>query len=236
MSQRQLPNAFLRYLAENPAAANGLSEDECRLPPLTDLSKELGVSVSYLREQLEVAKAIGLVEVRPRTGMRRLPYTFFPAVRQSLAYAVALDRQHFWEYSDLRIHIEGAYWKEAVSKLIEEDHKVLNSLLAEAWLKLRGHPVEIPHLEHRRLHLTIYSRLGNPFVSGLLEAYWDLYEAVGLNLYADLDYLELVWAYHQKMVDSICSGDIDRGYQALLDHRDLLLQRHSPNNKQADSH
>jgi DNA-binding FadR family transcriptional regulator len=37
------------------------------------MSKELGVSVALLREQLEVAKAIGLVEVRPRTGIRRLP-------------------------------------------------------------------------------------------------------------------------------------------------------------------
>jgi DNA-binding transcriptional MocR family regulator len=72
---------FLRYLASREGADNG------DFPSLTDLSSELGVSVASLREQLEVARALGLVEVKPRVGIRRLPFTFLPAVRQSLGYA-----------------------------------------------------------------------------------------------------------------------------------------------------
>ena len=63
---------FMRYLAAHDGA-------EGSLPPLTDLSRELGISVAALREQLEVARALGLVEVRPRTGTRRLAYSFAPA-------------------------------------------------------------------------------------------------------------------------------------------------------------
>jgi DNA-binding FadR family transcriptional regulator len=223
MPSVQLSSEFLKYLAAFAPSSD--SDDAARLPSLSEMSKELGVSVALLREQLEVAKAIGLVEVRPRTGIRRLPYTFLPAVRQSLSYAVTVDRNYFMAYSDLRNHLEEAYWNEAASRLTQEDHQRLKDLMALAWDKLNDPSVQIPHDEHRQLHLLIFSRLGNPFVLGLLEAYWEAYETIGLNMYADYDYHRQVWTYHQQMVDAICSGDLDQGYQALSEHRDLLFPR-----------
>ncbi len=228
MPQNQLSSIFLQYLARHSSSdqtSNGDALASDRLPSLNDVSKELGVSVALLREQVEVAKAIGLVEVRPRTGIRRLPYSFLPAVRQSLSYAIAVDQSHFMEFSDLRNHIEAAYWDEATQLLTPEDHQRLMSLVNRAWEKLNGQPIQIPHEEHRQLHLCIYARLKNPFVLGLLEAYWEAYEAVGLNLYADYRYLQQVWVYHQEMVEAICNGDFDRGYRALLQHKDLIFHR-----------
>ena len=208
---------FLRYLAAH-------EEAESALPTLNDLSRELGIGVAALREQLEVARALGLVEVKPRMGMRRKPYTFTPAVRKSLDYALALNKDHFLQFADLRRHVEMAYWHEAVRLLTDEDRVQLKNLVARAWDKLRGSPIEVPHAEHRELHLTIYNRLNNPFVSGLLYAYWEAYETVGLNFFTDYNYLTDVWKYHQKMVDSICSNDIDAGYKALSEHSDLIYQ------------
>jgi len=233
MAQPQLSSIFLQYLARykpasgaaNGAAMNGAAHGGAQLPSLSEVSKELGVSVALLREQLEVARAIGLVEVRPRTGIRRLSYSFLPAVRQSLSYAVAVDPGYFMAYSNLRIHLEAAYWEDAACRLTPEDHQELKRLVVRAWEKLNGQPIEIPHPEHRQLHLGIYRRLDNPFVFGLLEAYWEAYEAVGLNLYADIDYLQEVWQYHEQMVEAICDGDYARGYAALLQHKDLLFHR-----------
>jgi DNA-binding FadR family transcriptional regulator len=189
------------------------------------LSKQLGVSVSSLREQMEVGRALGLVEAKPRTGLRRLPYSFFPAVNQSLTYAIAIDQEYLLKFVDLRRNLEAAFWYQAVYLLTEEDKVGLQKLIDQAWEKLRGTPIQIPQLEHRQLHLSIYKRLDNPFVSGILEAYWEAYEAVGLNLYAGYQYLEEVWIYHQKMVDGICSGDLDAGYHALVEHTDLIRHR-----------
>ncbi len=78
LRERISPNIseFLRYLAAHEEADNNL-------PSLSDLSRELGVSLASLREQLEVARALGLVEVRPRLGTRRRIYSFTPAIRQS---------------------------------------------------------------------------------------------------------------------------------------------------------
>jgi DNA-binding FadR family transcriptional regulator len=210
---------FLRYLASHEEVENGL-------PSLKKLSVELGVSVASLREQLEVARALGLVEVRPRLGTRRRDYSFTPAVRQSLGYALALNNEHFRKFSELRNHVEFAFWHEAVGKLIEQDKNDLQALIIRAFEKLQGARIQVPHEEHRQLHLLIFSRLENPFVTGILEAYWDAYESVGLNVFTGgYEYLQEVWQYHRKMVDSICEGNYEEGYTALTAHTDLLYNR-----------
>jgi DNA-binding FadR family transcriptional regulator len=210
---------FLRYLATHEEVENGL-------PSLKNLSMELGVSLPSLREQLEVARALGLVEIKPRLGMRRRDYSFTPAVRQSLGYALALNNEHFRKYAELRNHVESAFWHQAVCKLTDSDKGELQNLVARAWEKLRGTPIRVPHEEHRNLHLKIYSRLENPFVTGILEAYWEAYESVGLNVFAGgYEYLEEVWQYHQEMVEAICNGNFEAGYQALVKHTDLLYHR-----------
>jgi len=122
--------------------------------------------------------------------------------------------------------VETAFWYEAVEELTEEDKKDLQSLVQRAMEKLNRNPIQVPHEEHRNLHLLIYSRLENSFVTGILEAYWDAYESVGLNVFVgDLNYLLQVWDYHQQIVQGICNGDFKSGYEALVAHTDLLFQR-----------
>jgi DNA-binding FadR family transcriptional regulator len=210
---------FMRYLAAHPEA-------EERLPALSGLSRELGISLGALREQLQVARVLGLVDVKPRTGTRRRPFSFAPAVRQSLTYALALKDGHFYQFANLRNHLEVAFWDEATRCLTTEDKQQLQTLVARAREKLTSTQAQVPHEEHRSLHLLIFRRLENPFVIGLLEAYWDMYEAVGLNLYSgDMDYLNEVWEYHAQMVEGICSGNFEAGRRALLAHIGLLARR-----------
>ncbi len=228
MPNVKLSSEFLQYLVTHTLENNQeqtRGDAKHHLPALSEISRQLGISIASLREQLEVAKAIGLVEVRPRTGIRKLPYSFFPAVFQSLSYAISIDWEYFLSFADLRNHIEASYWYEATRKLTSEDHQVLNDLVIRAWRMLKGQPTQIPHFEHRELHLGIFRKLDNPFVIGLLEAYWQAYESVGLNLYADYKYHEQVWNYHQEIVDAICVGDFVRGYEALVNHKDLLFHR-----------
>ncbi len=204
--------------------ARGLKEGD-RLPPLEELSAELQISIGKLREQLEVARALGLVEVKPRTGIRVSPFSFLPAVRFSLLYAMAQNRKLFDAFSELRNHIEFAFFHEAVALLKNEDTAYLKLLIERAFAKLEEHPPRIPHEEHRELHLTIYRRLDNPFVKGLLEAYWDGYEAEGLSVFSDYDYLHEVWTYHEGIVNAIVAGDLDEAYRLLVQHTKLLQKR-----------
>lgn len=211
-------SVFMSYLAKE-------CRDGERLPPLTSLASDLGISVAALREQLEIARALGVVEIRPKTGIRRIPYAFRHSVVTSLAYGIEAEPGNFSAFADLRQHIEAAYWHEAVSRLTPDDHTQLQSLVRRAFERLALTPPQIPQQEHRELHLLIYRRLGNVFVTGILEAFWEEYEAVGLDVFVEMEYIQQVWQYHQKIVDAICAGDFEVGYHVLMEHMDMLNKR-----------
>ncbi|MCC7359420.1 MAG: FadR family transcriptional regulator [Anaerolineales bacterium] len=196
-----------------------------RLPSLEKLSAELKLSIGKLREQLEVARALGFVEVRPNTGIRVAEYNFLPAIRYSLLYALAQDPDQFAAFGELRNHVEAAFWFEAVACLTPQDHAELRALINSAWDKLNHHPVQIPHAEHRSLHLTFFKHLNNAYVIGVLEAYWEAYEAVGLSLFSDYEYLREVWTYHEGMVTALAAGDPREAHRLLLAHTSLLRHR-----------
>lgn len=214
-----LASELLRYLAVHAG------EPDDRTPAIHELARLLAISPGKLREQLEVARELGLVDVRPKTGIRRRTYSFGSSLHTSIRYALAVDPGYFEQIGELRNHLEVAYWHQAVRLLLPEDKLYLQALIDGAWRKLRGQPVQIPHAEHRELHLRIYARVPNEFVRGILEAYWDAYEAVGLNVYADYAYLQKVWGFHERMVKAIVEGNYDGGYQVLIEHAGLLLDR-----------
>src|SRR5512137_3041311 len=145
-----IDSAFLRYLLTQGC------QPGARLPSLDEISNEIGISVGKLREQFEVARVLGLVEASPRRGIRCRTYEFLPAVRLSLMAALALDRQAFQGYSTLRIHLESAFWDEAVILLSDEDKAQLRDLVAQAQAKLTLERIQIPYPEHRAFHLGIY--------------------------------------------------------------------------------
>ncbi len=212
-------SSFLKFLADKK------NKDDSRLPSLSELSKTTGTSIPTLREQLEVARAFGFVEVKPKTGIRKNKYRFAPAVTASLAYAVMEDTARFDMFADLRKHLEDTYFEEAATLLTPEDITSLKSLIEQARVKLNTSPIEIPFYEHRDFHLLMYSRLHNPFVTGLLEAYWQMYEEAGLNRYTDISYQQKVWDYHEKIVETIQQGEYSSSRKALLEHMILIQQR-----------
>ncbi len=218
MPQIDLDSDLLEYIVKNGFQAGD------RLPTINELQEKehLGISISKVREQLEVARALGLVEVRSKTGMRMKEYSFTPAVRLSLFCALALDSHNFELFSQLRNHIETSFWNTACETLLDEDKAEMRACVDAARLKLTGTHVIIPNEEHRRFHLTVFKRLKNPFVMGLLEAYWDAYEAVELNRYADYDYHQRVWDYHERILDAICAGDFERARMLFVEHTKLI--------------
>jgi DNA-binding FadR family transcriptional regulator len=210
---------FLRHLAK-------ISEDgEQRIPPLSQLSKDLGISVASLREQLEVARLLGIVEIKPKAGIHKSTYSLKPAVLASMTYAVETNSQWFKHLSNLRKHLEAAYFIEAVQLLSTSDIERLVLLNKRAQEKIRSIPTQLPSTEHRDFHLGIYQRLPNPFVLSILEVYWDLYRSTGLEIYPDLTYIDRVWQYHQRIVDAIRHGNLSQGLQIMVEHMDLLSQR-----------
>ena len=57
---------------------------------------------------------------------------------------------------------------------------------------------------------------------GLLEAYWDGYEAVELNTYTDYGYLQEVWSYHARIAEALAREDHALGKRLLIEHMTLI--------------
>lgn len=216
MQNGKLHSDFLRYLVEHQ------DNNGNRLPALSDIGAEMGVSVGKLREELAVARGLGFVSVRPRLGIQRESFDFSQAVLPGVLYGLATGEADFVHFSKLRQTLEANFWEEAVHLLTLEDKALLKQIVERAWAKLRGNPIHIPNDEHRLLHLTIFGRLPNPFVQGLLIAYWDAYDASELTRYVGYDYWLRVWQYHERIVVALCQGENALGQHLLVEHFKLL--------------
>jgi DNA-binding FadR family transcriptional regulator len=216
MRLHQLDSDFLKYLIDNHV------EQGERVPTLNEISTELDISVGKLREQLEVARALGFVSVRTRKGIQREPFDFKPAVLTSLLFSLGTGETQFKQFSQLRQAVEKSMWHEAVTHLTLQDKQDLHKIVKQAWTKLRSQPIHVPNGEHRQFHLKIFSRMDNPFVQGLLEAYWDAYEASELTRFVNYQYWVDVWTYHEKITEALENNDFDYGLALLTDHFCLL--------------
>ncbi len=194
-----------------------------RLPSIQELTNDrhLDMSASKVREQLEVARTMDWVEVRSKRGTLVKDYAFTPAVRLSALYALACG-ERFESFASLRNHVEASYWNEACALLREDDFATMQACIDTANDKLDSPPIHIPNPEHRIFHLTVFKRLDNVFVLGILEAYWDLYEEVGIHRYMDYSYLRQVWDYHSKILQLIRGKRFDEARQAFVEHTRLL--------------
>lgn len=214
-----LQSDILRYIVEN-----GFQPGQ-RLPTIQEISKSMDASVAKTRESLEVARALGAVEVRPGRGTRVAEFRFAPLATLSALYAIGQDERNFEHLRDLRNALEVQFWDQAVQQLQPQDIRTLRDLIASARDQLARQPIQVPADAHRRFHLTLFARLENPFVMGVLEAFWEAYEAFGLNLYYDLNYHRSVWNHHEQIVDAIEAKNLDASRRHLIDHMNLLTHR-----------
>jgi GntR family transcriptional repressor for pyruvate dehydrogenase complex len=232
VSQDLLSHSIVRYIVEDLAEPG---DEPAKLPPLDQLAKQLGVSRGKLREDLIAAQAYGLIEMRPGDGTYLCPFDFYTAIRPLVLYSIACNKSDFDRFYRLRARMEVAFWDDAARALRQQEIEQLFGILDRADAKLQGSPIEIPHSDHRDFHVLIYSRLDNPFAQGLLRAYWDGYEAVGLHRYFELSYYQCMWASHRGMVEAISSGEYETGKQILIQHFTLLEDRLQGSQQQSRS-
>lgn len=216
--------SILQYIVDEELAARS-TQEPVKLPPLEELAAQFGVSLGKLREELVVARAYGVLDMRPGDGTYVRAFDFYTAIRTIMLYSVACDWRNFDHLYRLRVQIETGFWDEAVRALGQEDKDELLKVLEVAERRLRGTPVEIPNREHRDFHLLLFCRLDNRFAQGILKVYWDAYEAVGLHRYFDYSYYERMWASHRAVAEAIMAGRYEEGKKVLSEHFTLLENR-----------
>lgn len=217
--------ALLSFLALN--AKEGKS-----IPSIAQLSEDLGLSTSAVREQLEVARQLELVEVKTKTGIHTSSFSAAPAISLVYRYGLEMQPDLIWDLLSVRQHLELSYWQEAVVNLTKKDIDYLAEIIETAFKKLNNRPVIIPIKEHKEFHLAIYRPLNNSFLNDIMESYWNISLETGIHNLTDKTYLQNVWAYHRKIQQAIATKEFDLGYQALITHFELVRTQRKAELKQ----
>ena len=218
MNRIELGSELLNYLAQAPLQPGD------RLPTIHELTADtqLGISISKVREQLSIARTLGLVHVKTKNGIQLRAYDFKPPVLLSLLYALARDESYFDLFAELRVQLEVAFWDEACLGLNQRHFSSMRACVVAANEMLGNQPIHIPFREHREFHMTMFRDLGNPFVIGLLEAYWEAYELIQRNRYRDYEYLRRVWDYHERILEALERGGQEEARHSFIEHTRLL--------------
>lgn len=112
------------------------------IPNEADMSRELEVSRTVLREAIKVLASKGLVEVRPRTGTRVLPRTHWELIDPDVLhwhFVNGATEDLLREVSEVRLVIEPAAASLAAVNRDNEDLEELNRLLQVMTAALGDH-------------------------------------------------------------------------------------------------
>ncbi|MEL7644765.1 MAG: FCD domain-containing protein [Anaerolineaceae bacterium] len=209
---------LLDYLAEAQRA-------QAPIPSIPELSHLLGISVASVREQLEVARTLGFVDVKTKVGIQNREFSLNQCLELGLRYGAKVQPNVPDALRDLRKHIEISYWHEAAPQLTSGEIQSLYRIVEAALVGIGREPTYFPQTEHREFHMLIFAHLENQIAKNILETFWKLTVDYERNLFPDRAYLENVWNYHRRIADALAARDYERGYQWLVEHMDLVKQR-----------
>lgn len=184
------------------------------VPPELELASELKVGRPALREALGALEAIGIVQ--SRQGARRTLGTFdMGAVIRTLTIGIVPDLHGLRSLLEVRRVLEIGFFPQAAVKLTPKEIAHLRSLTDTMQEKAsRG---EVFVAEDQAFHVAIYQRVDNPILSGLLEAFWELFDHMGAETRTGTN-LPATAASHARIVDALAAGELALAVHHLNSH------------------
>jgi DNA-binding FadR family transcriptional regulator len=191
-----------------------------RLPSETLLADLLGVSRPSLREASRSLQALGIVDVRPGSGLYVSDFSFHPLIDQ-LPYGLADSAAAFQEILTVREGMESGLMP-ALARLPASTELVECAAIAErmAVYEQRGEAIDAVD---RDFHLRLYRPLGNTLVDRLIELFWDVFARLRRAMpdRAESDRA----AVHTRIVSALQAADSDAAVAHMRLHFDDLRRR-----------
>ncbi|KAA0021788.1 FadR family transcriptional regulator [Antrihabitans cavernicola] len=188
------------------------------LPTEKELSEQLSVSRSGIREAMKTLSALDIVEVRHGYGTY-VGQMGLTAMVQSLAFRGMLnagsDHHVLADLIDVRQLIETSLAETIIDSLSPQAALTMRRLTTTMEEKAdRG---EDFRAEDRQFHLILMQTTGNALAVELTGAFWDVHAVASHSLGPNTDLHETARA-HIAILDAIERGDAEQFRTAIRDH------------------
>jgi len=184
-----------------------------RLPPERELTKQLGVGRSTVREALNGLAMMGVVEIRHGQGV-------FVADRPAIAGDLERSlppKEVTDELLEARRIVEVELARLAAERRTEADLAAMQALLdrhREDLAAGRG-----PIMQASQFHLLVADAAGNQILADVVRPFFRLMLERGPQLYETTEgYAQWELDQHQRICDAIRSGDGEAARLAMLEH------------------
>lgn len=196
-----------------------------RLPSERDLSLQLGVSRTAVREAIRALEEKGLVEVRQGSGT----FVRSPApdsVSASLALYLHTNVARYLQLMDLRSILEPEIASRLAEKVEPDDLACLQARIARMH-KLLDSPQEYA-AEDAAFHMDFYRAAHNEVLLMIMQPVMDLLEEAMSVSFQEPGSAESSLSLHEKMVEQIAAGDAAgarRTVKQLLARGEMRMRR-----------
>ncbi len=195
--------------------ANALKPGDA-LPPETALARQLGVSRNSVREAVRSLAALGIVEVRPGSGLFVREFSF-DSVVDNLAYDAVFNLEEFIHLLDVRRYIELGMVERVIAAAEPSQMATLRRILVD-WRQAaeRG---AYSAAEDRSFHRTLYGNLDNPLLARIVDAFWVVYSLAleRVPVAGERDPIE-TYRRHERIAAALLRGDAAAMREAIMEH------------------
>lgn len=189
------------------------------LPSVRELSIQWGIGRNAVRDGFVRAQTLGLVEIRPRSGVVVRTPDYAPlldALSQTMLIKLRQEDPglvHLW---DARAILEAQAAAGAARRRLPEDLRELRRCLEE----MERHRANRPRFVEadERFHLAIARVAGNPVLRMLLDALLKMLRPDRLKFLPTRGKMTQTKGSHEAIYRAIATGDADRASQAVAEH------------------
>ncbi|UCH23167.1 MAG: FadR family transcriptional regulator [Deltaproteobacteria bacterium] len=203
---------------------NGQLKPGDKIPSEREMASELGISRQSIREALNRAEVMGLIQVRQGEGSFILSSVREP-LKPPLTVIIEKEAERIFEFLEIRKLIEG--WcaekaaLEATGEELEDMKRILNKMKKVVSKDKQWEELDL------ELHFSIAKATHNIIAIHIMDAL-----RVNFSLFfrftksmPSSERLDVLWQHHNEIIDAITRKDSKQAKQKIIDHLNFIEEK-----------
>jgi GntR family transcriptional repressor for pyruvate dehydrogenase complex len=204
--------------------SNGQLKPGDKIPSERELSSEIGISRQSIREALNRAEVMGLIEVRQGEGSFILS-SLEGLLKPPLTVIIEKEVERIFDFLEIRKLVEGWCAEKAALEATGEELEDMKEIL-DKMKKVASKDKQWEELD-LELHLSIAKATHNIIAIHIMDAL-----KVNFSLFfrftksmPSSERLDVLWHHHYEIIDAIARKDSKVAKQKVVDHLDFIEEK-----------